>query len=230
MRRNIAVAAGAVLVLVLAGVAVLIFSAQEESKPVSLSVPTPSELPDITPSRSLTMLSIIPPAEPIAPPASPPGSPTPPPARVVETPAPPAQPPPPAAVPNASGRINYYGARTNEPRGSRDIAYPNVLHGQAGGTGTFDDPLTFAARDGAFKLGTKIYVPDVKRYFILEDLCSQCSGTGLNLWAGPANDSGLTDCTRSLARSGDRPYVVNPPAGLPVVPGDLYQSGRCYQA
>jgi hypothetical protein len=223
MRRKVAAAAGAVLVLVLAGLAVLIFSAEEESRPVSLSVPTPSELPDVATSRPATMLSIIPPAEPITTPPSSPQSATTPPASAADAPA------PPAAVPNAFGRIGYYGARTNEPRGSRDIAYPKVMHGKAGGTGTFDDPLTFAAREDAFKLGTKIYVPDVQRYFILEDLCPQCSGTGLNLWAGPADDSGLIDCTKSLARSGDRGYVVNPPSGLPVVPGDLYQSGRCYQ-
>jgi hypothetical protein len=226
MRRKAAAAAGAVLGLVLAGLAVLIFSAQqEEPKPVSLSVPTPSELPDIAPSRPLTMVSILPPAEPIT---TPPST-TSPPASGAETPAPPAQSSPPTAAPNTFGRINFYGARTNDPRGSRDIAFPKVMHGKAGGTGTFEDPLTFAAREGAFKLGTKIYVPEVKRYFVLEDLCPQCSGAGVNLWAGPADDSGLVDCIRSLARSGDRPYVADPPAGLQVVPGDLYQSGRCYQ-
>jgi hypothetical protein len=229
MQRKIAAAAGAALVLVLVGLVVLLFTTEEkQDRPVSLSVPSPSELPTIAPSRPLTMLSIIPPAEPITPPPASESSSSAPPARVIDPPAPPAQPPA-TATPNTFGRISFYGARTNSPRGSRDIAYPNVLHGKAGGTGTFDDPITFAAREGAFKLGTKIYVPDVKRYFILEDLCPQCSSTSLNLWAGAANDSGLVDCTKSLARSGDRGYVVNPPAGLQVVPGDLYQSGRCYQ-
>lgn len=226
MRRKVAAAAGAVLVLVLAGLAILIFSAEEEPTPVSLSVPTPSELPTVAPSRPITMLSIIPPGAPITPPPSSSESSSTPPPRAIENP----PPPPPSAVPNTFGRISFYGARTNEPRGSRDIAYPDVMHGRAGGTGTFEDPITFAAREGAFKLGTKIYIPDVKRYFVLEDLCPQCSGSGVNLWAGPANDSGLVDCTKSLARSGDRPYVADPPAGLEVVPGDLYQSGRCYQA
>ncbi|MBP2327736.1 hypothetical protein JOF56_008121 [Kibdelosporangium banguiense] len=218
MRRKVAVAGGVVLALVL--VAILIFSGDRERQPVSLSVPIPSaEEPTFTPSRPLTMVTIIPPAAPITTTPTSSTKPTTPPTRAEQQ----------APVPNAQGRINYYGARTNEPRGSRAIAYPNVLHGQAGGTGTFDDPLTFAAGEDKYKPGTKIYVPEVKRYFILEDLCPQCSGASVNLWAGPANDQGLVDCTKSLARQGDRPYVVNPPAGLPVTAGDLYQSGRCYQ-
>ncbi|WP_125725933.1 hypothetical protein [Kibdelosporangium aridum] len=128
-----------------------------------------------------------------------------------------------------SGRINFYGARTNSPSGSRAIAYTNVMHGQAGGTGTFDDPITFAAGTDRYQPGTKIYVPDLKRYFILEDLCPQCSGTTINVWTGSANDSGSVDCQRSLSRNGSWSYEVGPPAGRAVVPGDLYQNGRCFR-
>jgi hypothetical protein len=228
VRQKVIAASGALVVAVLV-IMVVFVSRDENPAPVSLSVPEAGELSDITPSRPLTMLSLLPPAElyPTSQPTtttSSSSSSASAPARIVV--------PPPAAptpVPNASGRISYYSARTNEPSGSRAIAYPDVLHGQAGGRGTFGDPLTFAARERSFKLGTRIYVPDVKRYFVLEDLCSQCSSTGLNLWAGAANDSGVSDCTKSLTRSGDRPYVVDPPAGLPVDAGDLYQSGRCYR-
>jgi 3D (Asp-Asp-Asp) domain-containing protein len=130
---------------------------------------------------------------------------------------------------NASGPITFYAAADNDPAGSREIAFPG-LHREAGGTGTFADPLTFAAAKGVFEPGTKVYVPDVQRYFVLEDSCASCSGSHIDLWTGPAVDDGVIRCEESLTRDGTRPYQVNPPAGLPVTPGDLYRGGKCYQA
>ncbi|MFC0431253.1 hypothetical protein [Kutzneria buriramensis] len=150
---------------------------------------------------------------------------TPPPA----APPPAQQPPARQPSPNASGPITFYGAADNDPPGSRQIAFPNVMHGQAGGTGTFADPITFAAQQGRFAPGTKIYVPDVQRYFILEDTCADCSGPHIDLWTGAATDRGIVRCENSLTRNGSRPYQLNPPAGLPVSPGDLYSNGHCYQ-
>jgi hypothetical protein len=141
---------------------------------------------------------------------------------------PPVAPPSTKAGQDTSGQITFYGAADNDPPGSREIAYPNVRHGQAGGAGTFDDPTTFAAQDGAFAPGTKIYVPDVRRYFILEDSCAGCGGSHIDLWTGAATDRGLVRCEDSLTRNGSRPYQVNPPSGLPVSPGELYHNGRCY--
>jgi hypothetical protein len=152
------------------------------------------------------------------------------------TPAPPAQSTPAkapprgptvTATPNAFGQISFYSARDNNPSGSRQIAFTNVLHKQAGGTGTFEDPLTMAAGRGQMLLGTKVYVPFLQRYFILEDQCPDCANGHIQLWTGEETDNGIIACERALARSAS--YQVNPPAGLPVVAGDLYQSGRCYR-
>jgi 3D (Asp-Asp-Asp) domain-containing protein len=134
------------------------------------------------------------------------------------------------ASPNASGTITFYAAKDNDPPGSRSIAFPGILHSQAGGSGTFSDPLTFAAAEGVFKPGTKVYVPDVQRYFILEDICATCSGSHIDLWAGAADDNGVLSCEEALTRNGARPYEVNPPAGRPVVAGALYRSGQCFQS
>jgi hypothetical protein len=101
------------------------------------------------------------------------------------------------------------------------------LHDQAGGTGTYQDPLTFAAAEGQFAPGTRIYVPMVQRYFILEDSCATCSGSHIDLWAGPATDEGVVDCEEQLTPSGDRPYEINPPPGRKVTPGELYRNGTC---
>ncbi|TVT13451.1 hypothetical protein LWP59_16180 [Amycolatopsis acidiphila] len=132
-------------------------------------------------------------------------------------------------MPNAVGTITFYAAEDNDPPGSREIAFPEVLHGRAGGTGTFADPLTFAAADGVFAPGTRIYVPDVKRYFILEDTCATCSGSHIDLWVGPATDSAVLDCEDALTHDDARPYEVAPPPTLPVTPGDLYRSGTCFK-
>lgn len=131
------------------------------------------------------------------------------------------------ARPNAFGQVSFYSARDNNPSGSRRIAFTNVLHKQAGGTGTFEDPLTMAAGNGQMLLGTKVYVPFLQRYFILEDLCPDCANGHIQLWTGEETDSGITACERSLTRFSS--YQVNPPNGLPVIAGDLYQNGRCFK-
>ncbi|NUS36998.1 MAG: hypothetical protein HOQ04_11190 [Pseudarthrobacter sp.] len=66
----------------------------------------------------------------------------------------------------------------NTPAGSATISHP-VLHKSAGGAGTFEDPITIAVghslasgRDVLdFPAGTRLYLPDVRRYFIVEDTC-----------------------------------------------------------
>ncbi|MEU6646458.1 hypothetical protein ABZ863_28480 [Saccharomonospora sp. NPDC046836] len=132
-----------------------------------------------------------------------------------------------------AGKITYYAARDNDPAGTATIAYPRssgapTLHDQAGGTGTFADPLTFAAQEGIFEPGTRIYVPHVQRYFMLEDICATCDGTHVDLWTGPAIDEGVIACENRLTLDGPQSYQVDPPPGLPVEPGYLYRDGQCY--
>jgi len=95
--------------------------------------------------------------------------------------------PTPTATPNptvqgktTSVYTTYYGWNDNNPPGT-DIAYPKSSyatsnHNTAGGTGTFDDPVTFAADPNIFTPGTKIYVPYIKKYIIMEDKCAGCTG------------------------------------------------------
>ncbi|MEU6642140.1 hypothetical protein ABZ863_06275 [Saccharomonospora sp. NPDC046836] len=132
----------------------------------------------------------------------------------------------------ASGEITFYAAADNDPPGSRAIAYPKssgaaTLHDEAGGTGTYEDPLTFAAAEGQFAPGTRIYVPLVQRYFIMEDSCASCGDGHIDLWAGSATDQGVIACEEKLTPSGNQPYEINPPPGRQVVAGDLYQNGSC---
>src|SRR5690349_9643893 len=71
--------------------------------------------------------------------------------------------------------ITAYTWFDNTPQGSPDISHP-VLHRAAGGTGTFSDPVTIAVGHSLetgkdvldVPAGTRMYIPNVRRYFIVE--------------------------------------------------------------
>ena len=74
--------------------------------------------------------------------------------------------------------MTFYGYFDNSPPGTA-IAHP-VLHSGAGGVGTFDDPITFAVApevQNKVPAGTIMYIPSLKKYFIMEDDCTS-SGPG----------------------------------------------------
>jgi hypothetical protein len=74
--------------------------------------------------------------------------------------------------------MTFYGYFDNSPPGTA-IAHP-VIHGGAGGVGTFDDPITFAVApevQNKVPAGTRIYIPSLQKYFIMEDDCTS-SGPG----------------------------------------------------
>ena len=120
--------------------------------------------------------------------------------------------------------FHFYGFDDNDDgqlhSNTAAIAYPKsdgnpTLHNLATeGQGTYGDPITFAAdpKDlkGAFPIGSRIYVPYLQKYLIMEDECDTCdqnlpSGTqyGMNLWMGPQSTSpapALTACEDSLQR------------------------------
>ncbi len=104
--------------------------------------------------------------------------------------------------------LTGYTYYDNTPPGSATIAfaqsygYPTV-HQLAGGTGTYADPITIAVghviEEGIstpdFAPGTIFYIPNVRRYFIVEDLC----GDGPTPQLGPCHvltgDSGAQGAT-----------------------------------
>src|SRR4051794_30955440 len=87
-----------------------------------------------------------------------------------------------------NAKVTMYGYPDNDPPFSATIAHP-VIHQTASGTGTFEDPITFATDPRDIPYGTKIYVPYLQKYFINEDLCadaasSKSDGLHVDLWAG----------------------------------------------
>jgi hypothetical protein len=139
----------------------------------------------------------------------------------------------------------------NSPPGN-DICC-GVIHSKAGGTGTYADPISLAvgllpSGGGGldYPRGTLFYQPDVRRYFIVEDSCGNVGSGGCHFldsappgattwvdrWVGgTASDSqaAVQNCANFLTDDGGglHTLIENPPAGLAVVSGPLFQNGQC---
>ena len=133
-----------------------------------------------------------------------------------------------------STKVTFYAAYDNDPPGSRAIAYPGTRHDEAGGTGTYEDPMTLATDPRELPVGTVVYYPPLSRYFVMEDDCASCietwGSTGahhIDLWTGAATDSGVTACQHALTPEGQVTVEIDPPPGRPVDTRPLYDDGQC---
>ncbi|MER6945396.1 ricin-type beta-trefoil lectin domain protein [Nonomuraea sp. NPDC000554] len=145
--------------------------------------------------------------------------------------------------------LTFYGWYDNTPPGG-DIAYPRI-HSTAGGKGTYADPITFATASAEASPGTRIYVPRVKKYFIMEDSCQECgedwSGQGPNggpglwhfdLWLGGKGGNAMNaiDCEDALTHyNADstptlEPVIVNPGSSEAYDSTPIFNTstGACY--
>ena len=106
-------------------------------------------------------------------------------------------------------------------------------------SGTFDDPITFAARTNdqqTFPIGSVIYVPLTHKYYIMEDTCGDTSTQGclngthhVDLWMGPPSASGsaLANCEDKNTPGSAIPVVINPSPSLPVDITPEFSNGQC---
>ncbi|ATG34297.1 MULTISPECIES: hypothetical protein [Phaeobacter] len=143
------------------------------------------------------------------------------------------------------GYLTGYSYWDNTPPGSAAIARP-VLRRQAGGTGTYNDPVTIAVghaiRRGRqtldFPAGTRFYIERLRKYAIVEDVCGDghqpqngpCH-TGkngrpwLDIYIGGKRNS-VRDTERCMNRlTGMQPIRLNPRRGYPVARGEISASG-----
>ena len=141
----------------------------------------------------------------------------------------------------------------NTPAGSATISHP-VLHKTAGGAGTYSDPITIAVGHSLatgkdvldFPAGTRIYLPDVRRYFIVEDTCGDgkkpeggpchqgvnADGTNstiwIDMWIGgqSMNAAGADKCASKVTDV--HTAVFNPASNYAVAPGaGVIHDGKC---
>jgi len=176
--------------------------------------------------------------------------------------APKTAPAPAAAAPTAQSSSERVVATTyttaytwfdNTPAGSATISHP-VLHPTAGGTGSFEDPITIAVGHSLatgqdvldFPAGTRIYLPDVRRYFIVEDTCgdgnnpqggpchqgANANGTNSTIWidmwiGGQGVSAGAADeCASKVTKVNTA--VFNPAPNYAVAPGaGVIHDGKC---
>lgn len=143
------------------------------------------------------------------------------------------------------GYLTGYSYWDNTPPGSAAIARP-VLRQQAGGTGTYNDPITIAVghaiRGGRqtldFPPGTRFYIERLRKYAIVEDVCGDgyqpqngpCY-TGkngrpwLDIYIGGKNSS-VRETEQCMYRlTGMQPIRMNPRRGYPVTRGEISESG-----
>lgn len=162
----------------------------------------------------------------------------------------------------SAGTEKYLNAYTtgytyydNTPPGSATISHP-ILHSKAGGTGTFADPITVAVGHNLssgqdvldYPAGTLFYIPNVRRYFIVEDTCGDggtpqngpChtgypSGTTtwLDIWIDGQSgaESAVQDCASQVTDANGEVHVAiqNPASNYVVVSGPVFQNGQCTQ-
>ncbi|MGH9016844.1 MAG: discoidin domain-containing protein, partial [Acidimicrobiales bacterium] len=143
--------------------------------------------------------------------------------------------------------MTLYGYVDNSPPGT-DIAHP-CLHSQAGGTGTYADPITFATDIKELPWCEIIYVPYMERYFIHEDECSECDHDWtrfqkyrFDMWAGGDAASrhrpekrALLRCESTWTRGNsikdpDNPTItLDPASDLPVTTAPIFSPpGTCW--
>jgi hypothetical protein len=137
--------------------------------------------------------------------------------------------------------VTSYGYNDNDPP-SADIAYPRsegnpTRHDRATeGKGTYDDPITFATSADELAIGTLIYVPHLRKYFIMEDDCVECDSDSsdqqqyhVDLWMGPSHESdgaALSACEDRITRDSAE-VIVDPSPDLPVDTAPLFANDTC---
>ena len=124
--------------------------------------------------------------------------------------------------------VTFYGFDDNDDgnpnhTGTSVISDPTVHKIATEDLGTYDHPGTLAADKNFLPPGTIVYVPALKRYYVMEDTCRECSQdwkenkAHIDIFVagtGPA----LASCENRLTMEKAK-ILINPAPNLPVKQG-----------
>lgn len=118
--------------------------------------------------------------------------------------------------------VTFYGGPDNDPPWSDATAFScDPSRGfHAGGTGAYNDPLSFATADGEYETCEIVYSPYVKKYLRKDDFCATCKVPQIDIWAGSSSSKKHGDkqikCEERLTPDKGQLVIRNPPKNLPV--------------
>jgi hypothetical protein len=140
----------------------------------------------------------------------------------------------PARVTKQVAYLTAYAAGDNTPPNT-NLTWISGRGGNAGGIGTYKNPITVAVGYVGHRpdlpAGTKFYIPNLRRYFVVGDICGGCHGASssgqlhVDLYAGNYWGSGVLSCESAV--SGRHTIIKNPARNYRVVAGSLYNGRRC---
>jgi hypothetical protein len=130
--------------------------------------------------------------------------------------------------------LTGYSFQDNTPAGSAKVSKP-ILHKNAGGTGTYADPITVAVPgkgSGIWSAGNRFYLPSVQRYVIVEDTGASPAPSGdaghLDMWVdGEGGSKSASDKCMDQITSKAATAIHNPASNLPVHAGPITRNGVC---
>lgn len=116
----------------------------------------------------------------------------------------------------------FYGGPDNDPPWNDATAYnydpSRGFH--AGGTGSYEDPLSFATAAGEYKECEIVYSPYVKKYLRKDDFCASCLIPHIDIWTGSSITNRHGDeqikCEEAMTPDKGQRVIRNPPKNLHV--------------
>jgi hypothetical protein len=133
-----------------------------------------------------------------------------------------------------SSYVTFYGFDDNDDGDpthlGTDVISSAVVHSRASeDLGTYERPGTLATDESFLTPGTMVYVPALKRYYVMEDTCVECSED----WSQskPHVDLYVSGRGLELAACEDRltmesaEFIIDPPPDLPVKAGSACTGG-----
>ena len=133
-----------------------------------------------------------------------------------------------------SSYVTFYGFDDNDDGSPAhlgiDVISRALVHSRANeDLGTYERPGTLATDANFLTPGTKVYVPALERYYVMEDTCVECSEDWsknklhIDLYVSGTGPE-LAACEDRLTMKSTK-IIIDPPPDLPVKPGSACGNG-----